>query len=77
MTDDELQIVADKICQRLSSERKEFWIEPESHYNAHHDISDLIADYRQAKSVFWKAFIGLAVVGALVLGMLGLGYSHK
>ncbi len=76
MTDDELQIVADKICQRLSSERKEFWIEPESHYNSHKDVSELVADYRAAKNMFWKAFIGLAVIGGLVLGMVGLGY-HK
>jgi len=77
MTDEELQIVADKICQRLSSDRKAFWIEPESHYNSHKDVSELVADYRAAKGIFWKAFIGLAVIGGLALGLIGLGYSHK
>lgn len=75
MTDAELQIIADKICTRLSADRVAFWIEPESHYNAHHDIGDLLADYRLAKGIFWKAFIGLAVVGSFFLAAIGFGLN--
>ena len=74
MTDEELNIIAEKICIRMKAEQKSFSIEPETHYNSHKDISELVADYRNAKSVFWKAFIGLAVIGGVVLATIGLGH---
>lgn len=76
VTDDQLEILANKIFTKMHAERQSFWIDAEAHYNSHKDVSELVQDYKSAKGIFWKAFIGLAVIGALALGMLGLG-AHK
>ena len=76
MTEEEAQIIADKIYTRIDADIKRFWIEPEMHYNDHKDLRDLLADYRMARGIFWKAFIGFAVVGSFVLALIGFGSAH-
>lgn len=77
MSDDDLNSLADKLCERIELKRRAFWIEPESHYTDHIAIRELIQDCKMAKGIFWKAFIGLAVVGSIVLAALGMAGWHK
>ena len=76
MNDADVDAVAQRLCVLLRENRKDFFVEPEQHYNDHREIASLIADYKAAKNIFWKAFIGLAVVGGLVLALIGVSF-HK
>jgi len=75
MTNEEIDAVAARLCSMLQEHRKDFWIEPEEHYNDHKELSDLIKDWKAAKTIFWKAFIGLAVIGSIALAAVGLGHK--
>jgi hypothetical protein len=76
MNEQEVDAVAQRLCVLLKENRKDFFVEPEQHYNDHRDIASLIADYKAAKNIFWKAFIGLAVLGGLVLALIGVS-AHR
>jgi len=76
MNDADVDAVAQRLCILLRENRKDFFVEPEQHYNDHRDIASLIPDYKAAKNMFWKAFIGLAVVGGLVLALIGVS-AHR
>lgn len=76
MNDSDVDAIAQRLCVLLRENRKDFFVEPEQHYNDHRDIASLISDYKAAKNIFWKAFIGLAVVGGLVLALVGVSF-HK
>ena len=74
MTDDELNSLADKLREKLTADTKAFWIEPQAHYDEHKSVSELVDDYKNAKNWFWKAFVGLAVIGGICLAAVGLGH---
>jgi len=76
MNEQEIEAVAQRLCVLLKEKRKDFFVEPEQHYNDHREIANLISDYKSAKNIFWKAFIGLAVIGGLVLALVGVSI-HK
>ena len=76
MNEQEIEAVAQRLCVLLKEKRKDFFVEPEQHYNDHREIASLISDYKSAKNIFWKAFIGLAVVGGLVLALIGVS-AHR
>ena len=75
------------LIECVRKNKHEFWIDPEDHYNAHRDnerihnlfseddfssIKSLIKLYTITTGLFVKSFIGLAVLGALVLAFFGL-----
>lgn len=76
MNDADVDAIAQRLCVLLRENRKDFFVEPEQHYNDHRDIASLISDYKAAKNMFWKAFIGLAVLGSLVLALIGVS-AHR
>lgn len=71
MTPEEVDQVAAAVCQKLDTHRQEWWVEPETHYNQHKEIASLLSDYKEARSLFWKAFLGFAVVGSAAAAILG------
>jgi hypothetical protein len=77
LTDQEIEQIAQRILAQIHEERHNFAVPPEQHYNAHRSIDELLADWRLAKSIFWKAFIGLAVLGGIILSTLGLSGWHR
>ena len=76
MNDSDVDAIAQRLCVLLRENRKDFFVEPEQHYNDHRDIASLISDYKAAKNIFWKAFRGLAVLGGLVLALIGVS-AHR
>ena len=76
MNEIDVEAVAQRVCVLLKEKRTDFVLEPEQHYNDHKEVASLIADYKAAKNMFWKAFIGLAVIGGLVLALVGASI-HK
>lgn len=87
MSDEDVSRVAEALAPRLVDQvRKghhDFWIDPESHYADHQKIKDfsneemyelrgLIKMFKATKGIFFKAFIGFAILGAIILSAIGL-----
>jgi hypothetical protein len=71
MKSEDVDAVAEAVCKKLDLHRQEFWVEPETHYNQHKEIAQLLSDYKEVKNLFWKAFLGFAIVGAAAAALLG------
>lgn len=71
MDTQDIDKVAEAVCKKLDTHRQEFWVEPEIHYNQHKEIAQLLSDYREVKSLFWKAFLGFAIIGSATAAILG------
>lgn len=91
ISDEDIIRIADALAPRLVEDVKkthhDFWIDPESHYQDHqkmrelsgeelYDIKNLVRMMKAAKSLWFKAFIGFAIIGSLILAGLGIGL-HK
>jgi len=77
MTPQDHEAIASLVVAKIEAVRKDFWVEPEPHYKDHLDIRELVAEWRKVKGLFWHAFIGLAIIGAVVLAAIGLGLKVK
>ena len=86
ITEQDIEAIAERLTQRLQQTR-EAWIDPEEHYRCFarmehlndddvHSLSDLLKAYRAARGLFWKAFFGFAIVGAIVAAAVGMGFKH-
>lgn len=80
------EALAPKLIDAVKERHHEFWIDPESHYLDHmririlepddrYDLKQLLALYRMTRSLWFKAFIGAAIVGTGVLTALGMGFK--
>lgn len=82
------EVLSPKLSEALKSNQKDFWVNAEKHYNDHkdwdelretingegmYDLKNLLKLYRTTKSLWFRAFIGLAVLGSIVLAGVGLG----
>ncbi|MBE0454840.1 MAG: hypothetical protein ACNA7T_10310 [Haliea sp.] len=77
--------IAERLVKKVRADKHEFWVDPESHYHDHkrfrklddddiHTLRDLVMAYRNARGLFWRSFLGFAIIGSLVLGALGMGF---
>lgn len=78
--------LAPRLIAGVRERQHDFWIDPEAHYQDHlhwrtlkpDDIAtlrDLVKLFVVTRGLFWKAFLGFAVVGMLVLSAIGVGYN--
>lgn len=78
--------LAPKLIDGVKANHHDFWIDPETHYQDHltwrqirpdevHSIKELVRLFVTTKGLFWKAFLGAAVLGAIVLTAIGQGYK--
>lgn len=72
LTDREIELIAEKLVHKVRSQHHDFWIDPEQHYQDHIAMRDVVRTWTTAQSMFWRAFIGLAALGALVLAGIGM-----
>lgn len=86
LTDADVDALAEKLITSVHAQKHAFWIDPEQHYADHsrwkgfdddqiRSLHDLIKAYRTARGTFWKAFLGLAIVGAVAMMAVGLGFK--
>ncbi len=61
----------DRIVKALAS-KNEFYIEPEQHYLDHKEWAKAQQIWATGSRLFWVAFLGFAVLGAIVLMAVGL-----
>jgi len=75
LTNDDLDRIAEKIVKNIKSSHHEFWIDPENHYLDHMHGREMYQAFSKAQGIAFKAFIGLVVVGSVVLAFIGAGWS--
>ena len=71
MTPHEMDDMVSRIHALLDAERKAFWVDPEKHYNDHQSLHEMIQEWKSIKGAFVKAFVGFAIVGAIVMAGVG------
>ena len=86
MTDDEIARLAEILVVKVKEAKHDFWIDPESHYNDHivwrtltpddvKSVQDLVKLFVFTKGMFWKAFLGFAIIGAIAIVVVGFGFK--
>lgn len=87
LTDADTERLAEALIRKVHEHKHDFWIDPEKHYQDHAKIQglgdedirtlhDLIQAFRNARSLFWRAFLGFAIVGTLVAAAIGMGFRQ-
>lgn len=74
--------ISDKDIERIVSAvsvkaRADFHISEEEHYNSHKRLDKLLDVYDSAQSAFWKSFVAVVIVGALILAGIGITKGAK
>lgn len=64
LTEDDVDRIADAIAKKA---REAFHIDEEEHYNSHQRLDRLLDAYDGATSIFVKTFLGLVIIGLIVL----------
>lgn len=88
LSDGDVEALAEKLIDKVHQQKHDFWIDPEEHYIDHSrlralkpdewtSLQDLVRAYSSARSLFWKAFLGFAIVGALALAVIGVMFGVK
>lgn len=67
LTEHDIMQIADAVAERAKST---FHIDEEAHYNQHKKLDAMLDAYTSATNIFWKTFLALFIVGALVLAGL-------
>jgi hypothetical protein len=86
LTPDDVRSIATEIINQVHEQKHTFWINPERHYKDHakvqkfsdddiHSLADLAKAWRSARGLFWKAFLGLAILGSLAMVAVGFGFK--
>lgn len=74
--------LAPKLIEGVKAQQHDFWIDPETHYQDHllwrtlkaeeiADLKQLIQLFVVTRGLFWKAFLGFAIVGTVILAGVG------
>lgn len=72
LSDEDVGRIADKMIEHIQLQKHDFWIDPEAHYQDHLKMRAIAGSWDNASSIFFKAFLGLVVIGSVVLAMIGL-----
>lgn len=64
LTNEDITQIADAVTERAKTA---FHIDEKEHYNQHVKLDAMLDAYTSATNVFWKTFLALFIVGALVL----------
>lgn len=67
LTKEDIMQIADAVTERA---KNAFHIDEEKHYNQHTKLDAMLDAYTSATNIFWKTFIALVIVGAIILAGL-------
>ena len=70
-----IEAIAKAVVEQVHQSKHAFWIEPEQHYQDHLAMRQVAETMRTTRSIFFRAFLGLVVIGSIVLAGLGLGFG--
>lgn len=74
LTDEDIERIANAVAKKATAA---FHIGEEEHYDSHKRLDKLLDVYDSAQSAFWKAFVAVVIVGALVLAGIGITKGAK
>ena len=77
LSKEEIDQIADLMVKRVQSTHHNFWIDPETHYQDHLAMREVIGSWTTGKGIFAKAFIGLVVVGMITLALFSVAKGLK
>lgn len=90
LSDEEVERIAEamapKLVQEVRADHHNFWIDPETHYQDHiswralspediHSLKDLINLFKATRGLAFKAFLGFAIIGAIIMAAIGIGFK--
>lgn len=67
LTREDILQIADAVTERAKTA---FHIDEKEHYNQHQKLDAMLEAYSSATNIFWKTFLSLIIVGALILAGL-------
>ena len=74
LSDEEIQqlatVLAPLIVKTVQEQHHAFWIDPQSHYDAHQEMKILVNDYKKARGILMSVFLTAVAVGAFILAAL-------
>ena len=76
LTKAEVDQIADAMVERVKLTQHTFWIDPETHYQDHIAMREVVGSWTTGKGIFTKAFIGLVVIGSITLAFVGFIKGH-
>jgi len=68
-----VQAIAKAVVQQVHDSKHAFWVEPEQHYQDHLAMREMAKTFTTTRSLFFKFFLGFAIVGSIVLAAIGMG----
>jgi hypothetical protein len=74
LTDSDVEKIAIAVARKT---HEAFRIDEEKHYNDHRKLDAMLTAYEGATNIFWKAFLGLIIAGALILAGIGVAKGVK
>ncbi len=72
---EEVEAIARAVVIEVKESKHAFWIEPEDHYKDHLAMRDMYTTFSGVKGIFFKAFVGLVVLGGLIMSAIGMGFG--
>lgn len=78
LSDKDVNKIADGLVERMKATHHDFWIDPQTHYDDHVAMREVIGSWTSAKGIFAKAFIGLVVIGTLMVAAIAvMGFGKQ
>jgi len=73
LNEQEVKAIAKAVVDEVHQSKHAFWIEPEAHYKDHLAMREVAKTLATTRSLFFKFFLGFAIVGSIVLAAIGMG----
>jgi len=73
LTDEDIERISTKLVENVRKTHHDFWIDPQDHYDQHKQISTLFEIYETTRSATIKTFIGLFILGGLLIAGFAAG----
>lgn len=85
MSPEDIDRIAAILAEKTHERKQDFYIDPERHYQDHHDrrhkslnekdeadLRQLIEMFQTVRGLFFRSFLGLAIIGTIALAGYGL-----
>jgi len=77
LSDKALNEIRSAVHLEFEHERSKFWISPEEHYKQHMQMANMLQAFNEARTFFSRAFIGIAITGALLFALFAVKSGGK
>lgn len=72
LSDKDVTRIAEKMVTHIQKTHHSFWIDPQTHYDDHVAMREVIGSWTSAKGIFARAFIGLVILGTLAMAAVAV-----